>query len=192
MKKYIVYDFDNTIYNGDSSIDFFLFCCRRHPSCLKILPGFLISALRYRCGQKTKEEMKSSYFRFLSYIPHLENELETFSEIHICRIKSFYRNKNHEQDIIISASPEFLLKPICKLLGVPVLIASEVDCKTGEFLGKNCYGEEKWNRLCQMFGESVEIEQFYSDSDEDLPLARRAKKAWKVHKSDITEWHSIS
>ena len=29
MNNIWVYDFDNTIYDGDSSVDFFLFCLRK-------------------------------------------------------------------------------------------------------------------------------------------------------------------
>ena len=31
-----VYDFDGTIYDGDSTVDFTRFCLRRHPGVLEI------------------------------------------------------------------------------------------------------------------------------------------------------------
>ena len=33
-----VYDFDGTIYDGDSTVDFWLYCLRRKPSLLRFLP----------------------------------------------------------------------------------------------------------------------------------------------------------
>ena len=33
-----IYDFDGTIYNGDSTIDFWLFTLKRHPSALLMIP----------------------------------------------------------------------------------------------------------------------------------------------------------
>ena len=36
-----VYDFDGTIYDGDSTVDLVLFCLRRHPALLTGLPGML-------------------------------------------------------------------------------------------------------------------------------------------------------
>ena len=57
----------------------------------------------------------------------------------------FYLDKKNNTDIIISASPEFLLKPVSKKLKFK-LIATKVDKKRGLFLGKNCYGKEKVKR----------------------------------------------
>ena len=37
-----VYDFDGTIYDGDSTVDFTRFCLRRHPAVLAGLPLSLI------------------------------------------------------------------------------------------------------------------------------------------------------
>ena len=36
-----VYDFDGTIYDGDSTVDFTRFCLRRHPAVLAGLPRFI-------------------------------------------------------------------------------------------------------------------------------------------------------
>ena len=35
-----VYDFDGTIYDGDSTVDFVFFCLRRHPGVIAGLPQF--------------------------------------------------------------------------------------------------------------------------------------------------------
>ncbi len=43
-----------------------------------------------------------------------------------------------EDDVIISASPEFLLRPICNRLGIRHLIASRVDARSGAYDGQNC------------------------------------------------------
>ena len=59
------------------------------------------------------------------------------------KIKSSFLKKTVESKVVISASPEFLLKPICEKININYLIASRVDIKTGVLLGKNCYGKEK-------------------------------------------------
>lgn len=45
-----VYDFDGTIYNGDSTIDFFLYALKRNPSVLRYLPkqvwGFVLYGIK--------------------------------------------------------------------------------------------------------------------------------------------------
>ena len=57
-----VYDFDGTIYDGDSTVDFSLFCLRRHPALLTALPRFLLSAARLAAGRIGLRELKSTLF----------------------------------------------------------------------------------------------------------------------------------
>ena len=88
--------------------------------------------------------------------------------------------------MIISASPEFLLKPICKKLGIKYLIASRVDPSTGMYLGENCYGEEKVRRFKKQF--DTKPEEFYSDSLSDAPMANIAEKAFLVDDDILIPW----
>ena len=53
--------------------------------------------------------------------------------------------------------------------------------------GANCNKEEKVNRLNKVL-KNYEIIEFYSDSNNDLPLARLAKEAYKVKKYNIRKW----
>ena len=52
-----VYDFDNTIYRGESSIDFFRFCLRRKPSLVRFLPIVFWKLLRYKRCRTTADEI---------------------------------------------------------------------------------------------------------------------------------------
>ena len=61
-----VYDFDGTIYNGDSTRDFFFYLLKKDFRVVKVLPGFGISALKYYFGTLTKTKMKESFYRFLT------------------------------------------------------------------------------------------------------------------------------
>ncbi|MDE6719959.1 MAG: hypothetical protein K2J68_08920 [Treponemataceae bacterium] len=58
------------------------------------------------------------------------------------------------------------------------VIASRVCKKSGALLVKNCKGKEKVRRFREEFGTNCTIENFYSDSESDLPLARLAQNAW--------------
>lgn len=46
-----VYDFDKTIYYGDSTADFYLFCLKRHKKILTLAPS-LWEAFKILCIQK--------------------------------------------------------------------------------------------------------------------------------------------
>lgn len=183
-----IYDFDKTIYDGDSTQDFFMFCVRRRPALLLKTVKVLPQAVEYcvKGGDNTK--MKEKFLGFLSEYDDIDREIELFWALHEKNIKKFYLENKKADDIIISASPEFLLEPMCKKLGV-TLIGTLADKKTGKITGLNCRREEKVKRLCEyMNGTLPKIERFYSDSLSDTPLARLAEKAYMVKGEKITDW----
>lgn len=179
-----VYDFDGTIYNGDSSIDFYLFCIKKKPlvvfkSIFKQLSGVVL----YTTKRISKEQYKERYFSFLKHIYIDDKILNDFWNAKLFRIKNWYLAQKESSDVIISASPEFLLLPICERLGVS-LIASNVDPSTGKFTGKNCYGQEKIERFNERY-PNEKIEKFYTDSKSDYPMAKTAEQAFWVNKNKI-------
>lgn len=174
-----LYDFDKTIYDGDSSTDFFFWCAMRHPSIYLNLPKMLVAGIKYKLKKCSKTEMKEVIFSFVKKVPDINKEIELFWNEHRCYIKDFYLKKDHKNDIIISASPEFLLEDICKELGVKDLIGSRVSKKTGNFTGLNCHGEEKVVRLNKKY-DNYKVKESYSDSKSDIPILKLAKKAFYV------------
>lgn len=174
-----VYDFDGTIYRGDSSVDFYVYCIVRYPWLICFLPYQILGILGYKIGLTNKEREKSAYFSFLKLLPDVKRTVEKFWRRKAGRIAVWYQRQKNGSDVVISASPEFLLRPVCGMLGLQNLIASEVDPFTGRFLGKNCYGAEKVRRFRKMFPEA-RIDLFYSDSRSDSPMAAMAEKAYIV------------
>lgn len=182
MKKTIVLDFDGTIYRGDSSVDFFLFVLRRHPKAIKKLPAFFFAALAFLFHKCSKEHLKERFFAIVSAVPALNREVSAFWDVNEKKIYPWYQMREHGEDVIISASPEFLIEPIGQRLGVRAVIATKVAPDTGAFLSKNCHGAEKVTRFRDVYGDDS-IEEFYFDSLSDLPLAKRSKAAYRVAKS---------
>lgn len=182
-----IYDFDKTIYGGDSTVDFFRFVLARHLRVLGCVPKILFTAIKYKCGKCTKKRFKEVFFCFLPKLSDVDAEVEEFWRLKSKKIMSWYLNIKRKDDIIISASPNFLLEPICKKLDVS-LIATLMDKNTGEIIGENCKGEEKVRRLEERFGKP-EIESFYSDSLSDLPLAKISDRAYLVKGKKISDWH---
>ena len=183
-----IYDFDKTIYDGDSTAAFIKYCAGRYPKAYITIIPTLWSFFLYVLGVYTKTQFKEKMYRFLRYVPDAEKAAEDFWESHEDGILEYYRKQHREDDIIISASPEFLLRPICKRLGVSRLIASQVDSSTGKYTGENCWGEEKVTRLKDKYG-ITECDEFYSDSFSDTPLAEIAGSAYIVRKNKLTPWN---
>lgn len=182
-----VYDFDGTIYRGDSSIDFYAFCLLRRPWLVVYLPYQLWMILLYKLGICNKEQEKSAYFSFLKSVPDVVSEVKLFWQSHIKCMEPWYLKQKSEDDVIISASPDFLLKSICSTLGVDNLLASQVDASNGRFLSKNCYGEEKVKRFYERFPDG-RIDNFYSDSTSDEPLANEADSAFLIVNGKMKTW----
>ena len=125
-------------------------------------------------------------YKFLRYCD-IQKDINDFWNINIDKIKPFYKNQQQKDDVIISASPEFLLAPICKTLKINYLMASVVDEHTGKYSGINCHGEEKVRRYREMFGDT-KIYEFYSDSYSDTPLAKISEKAFIVKGNRLLDW----
>ncbi|AWK50025.1 polysaccharide biosynthesis protein GtrA [Clostridium beijerinckii] len=182
-----VYDFDKTIYDGDSTIDFYLFSLKRKPSLLKYFPIQIYGFIRYIFGNYTKLQFKEKFYSFLKGLDNIDHMINVFWNEKQFKIKEWYLFNKRDSDLVISASPEFLLKPICKKIGIEKLIASKVNKYTGICEAENCYGEEKVIELKKQF-PNVKIESFYSDSLSDEPLSKIAKKSYIVSQTKIIEW----
>lgn len=182
-----IYDFDGTIYKGDSTIDFYEFVLRRHPKVLLSLPKQSMGFFKYKLGKSTLTQFKESFFSFLDKIEDCEREIQLFWDEATINIENWYIGIKKSDDLVISASPEFLIAEACKRLGIREPIATVCDARTGKISGDNCKGSEKLRRYREVYGEEP-IDSFFSDSLSDLPLASIAKKAFFVKDSSISEW----
>ncbi|MBQ7573932.1 MAG: HAD-IB family phosphatase [Clostridia bacterium] len=178
-----VYDFDKTIYSGDSTANFYKHCLKKYKSILKTVPGMLFAFLLYNLNIYTLTQFKEKMYKFLTCVPDIDKEVELFWNKNMQKIKPYYLSQKRDDDVIISASPEFLLIPICEKLGVGKLMASRVDKHTGKYEGENCRDTEKVRRFYE-WDSHAKIDTFYSDSLSDTPLANEAEKAFIVSKND--------
>ena len=182
-----VYDFDGTIFKGDSTAAFYLYSLRRHPLLVRFFPRQAKGLILYVLKKIDKTAFKEYFYSFLKGID-APSEVTRFWDCSESRIYAWYKAQQQADDVIISASPEFLLKPICTRLGIRHLLASRVDARTGLYSGINCRDHEKVRRFREIFGDAP-IDCFYSDSEADLPLARLAAKAFFARRGIIRPWN---
>ena len=190
MKNIIVYDFDKTIYNGETSTDFMLFFLKRNPRYIIRLCNVLYSLFYYKKDLKKSKEI---FFRILKgiNIEFLKEEINEFWKVKKDKIFSWVydeileNKKVADELILISATPSIFLEKISKELGFDRLLATEFENTTKLFdskiKGPNCKGEEKVNRLNEYI-DNYTILKFYSDSMSDKPLFDLANEKIFINK----------
>lgn len=181
-----VYDFDKTIYDGDSSVDFLLYVYKKHPTLWRFVFIQLLAAVKYKLKITDKTTMKTTIYTYFTGLKDIDAEIDAFWKVHEHKIKKWYLDQRKDDDVIISASPEFLLKPVCDRMNVR-LIASDVDKHSGKNLRKNCFGDQKPIRFEELYSLE-DIDEFYSDSYSDDPMAKLAKRSFLVTGNKITDW----
>lgn len=181
------YDFDGTIYNGDSGVDFVKFAFSKKPllvfchlfKCVK-------PAVQYKLGKIDFKTIKSKVFSFVSKIENLEEMTVAFAKKNKHKIKKYYPNNKKEDDLIISASLDFYLLPLCKEIGLNNVMCTKYDVKNGLIIGENCKGPEKVRRFEEVYGQDAIIENAYGDSNGDIQLLNRAQKGFMIVKEEVT------
>lgn len=182
-----VYDFDKTISVRDSTEQFVLFCLRHHPHCRRYIPRIAAAGLSYAFRRRNKTQMKEEILSFLAALDDVDATLEAFWDRNIGAMHRWYAERQQPDDVVVSASPEFLLRPACIRLGIRHLIASRADPHTGAFDGLNCHGAEKVLRFRALY-PTDSVEEFYSDSLSDSPLASLARRAYLVQGETLAAW----
>ena len=178
-----VYDFDGTIYDGDSTADFVLFCLRRHPDMVKSLPAIAGAALSLAMKKSSLTQFKSALFGQMVRRMDLEAEADAFWKDMKTRAKLgpwFFDTPRDLPIVIASASPEFELRHAAKILGVRTLIGTRADVNTGELYGKNCKGAVKIERIREEIGEFTVRAMYTDDVKADAPLLAMAEEKYLV------------
>lgn len=181
------YDFDKTIYKGDSSTDFFFYMIFSRPYLLLFVPYFLIVFALYGMKILKKKKFKECVFFFVPLYSNIDKIVDKFWARNANKLMKWYPpQKQDENDIIVSASLLFIIKPVLEMLNIKNYIATNYNVKTGKIYGDNCYGEAKVNEFKRVYPKA-KLEAFYSDSLSDLPMMKLAKKAYLVNGETVTE-----
>lgn len=185
-----VFDFDNTIYDGESGGDLFLYFLKKDPKGVaKYAPKFLEGFLKYKRGKMTIDDILNDYGiivkEYCKKVEDIYGEFEKFWDINQANVKNFYYKMQDENDVIVSACPECLLKIICDRIGIKNYIGSDIDPITGH-IGGLCYKEKKVDYYRAAYGDT-EIDELYTDSMSDKPLMDISKNVFMVDGEIVTQ-----
>ena len=70
-----IYDFDGTIYNGDSLIDFWIFTMRQYPRALLFLPYQIILSILFLVKIKSPKKLKEAFLLPLNFLDDHQQQL---------------------------------------------------------------------------------------------------------------------
>lgn len=183
-----VFDFDNTLYRGESAVDFALFMIKHNHKIILWLPTIFWNLLKYKLCLVSRKKMEQTINDFLQIILQDETELRKlaaqFWQKNERKLNTQLIRKITADDAIISAGPDFLLQTIQKRLGTSHLICSEVDYQTKRILHLN-FGENKVRRYHEIYGHQP-IDSFYTDSYNDKAMMDISHCVYLVKKGKAT------
>ena len=173
-----VYDFDGTIYPTDCTIGFGFWCMNRHPKLwFTFFPKMIVTLIRRKTGKIPEYLLQRKLFSFLTLVDDFDVQIERYWDKNEKKIAPWYLKQKRDDDLIISASPSCIIEPIANRLGVNFM-ATEFDREFGVFTNNLMYAKEKAKYIFDHGFPT--IENFYSDSLADTPLALCAEKAYLV------------
>lgn len=204
-----IFDLDNTLIGGDSDHLWGQFVCEQ---------GLVDSAAFAARNDQFYEDYKSgqldiqAYLRFAlaplkgrdpEVLAHWHRQFMTskIEPIMLPKARQLIANHRDRRDqlLVITATNEFITRPIAEALGIPDILACEAEVVdgyyTGEPSGTPSYHEGKVVRLEEWLrGRDISLQgaYFYSDSHNDLPLLRQVDKPIAVDPDETLLAHAQS
>ena len=179
-----VFDFDGTIYDGDSTVDFLKYVFSKKPLILIcILPHLFLTGLKAAAGRFSLTRFKSGLFSVLARHISLEEEANRFWEMEKTKNKLgrwFLERERALPVVIASASPDFELEAAARILLPDLLVCTRCDPATGRLIGVNCKSSEKIRRIREEWGEYTVHAMYTDDVRADAPLLALAEEKYLV------------
>ena len=177
-----IYDFDGTICYKDCTLAFWKYCILKNPLILLLLPIQGIGACLYSLKLTKKTNW---FFIFLRFINVDNITIKNFVDKHEKYICNWYFAQKQPTDVIVSASPEFLIKEFCSRLGVSC-VASQVDIETGKSYKPVCKGKEKVKQFRELYPDA-QVLSSYGNSESDKYIMEEGKHAYLVQNFSCTD-----
>jgi len=184
-----IFDLDNTLLAGDSDHAFGEFLCENNLVDVKSYQAKNNAFFQDYCAGKLDIEAYQNFCQKIlaqTDLATLDKWQNQFMKEKIYKmilskaidLLNEHRRQNH-RILIITATNEFIARPIANLLQVNDIIACQCGMKndryTGKLVGVASFAAGKITRLnewLKITGETLENAYFYSDSHNDLPLLK--------------------
>ena len=186
MTRIAVFDFDGTITRRDTLIEFIRYAkgsLSLYWGLLLHLPWLVLMKLHLCDNGRTKERVFSWSFKGTSLEQFNKLGRQFFDAqadklLYTHAVQTILQHKQQgDKVVILSASIENWVLPFASALQADALLGTQAEVQngilTGRFATKNCYGQEKVNRLKQWLHANAITDGFviaYGDSRGDKEL----------------------
>ena len=187
MRKIAVFDFDGTLTTRDTLLEFIRYARGTMSFAMGFLrysPLLVLMKLRLYPNYQAKQKVFSYFFKGMR-IEEFDTLCQQFATTHrhLLRLQGVEAIEKAEAEgtevMIISASIDNWVQPFfpsVQVLGTQIEVVEGI--LTGRFLTKNCYGQEKVNRLLEVYPDRKDYHlTAYGDSRGDRELLAYADEA---------------
>ena len=193
-----VLDFDGTMVRGDAFFALLIFVFARHPRLWWRSFRLAQAVLFFALGKRSNAQLKTLFIReVIAPLPsrHLEEALRNFvSQFRSSRLRPDVRERirrwkgEGNRVILLSASPDFLVRPLVDGLGLDAVLATPTEAdEDGRLTGVLPRGNYRSRRkvevlreYCSFHGPFDEVQAF-TDHHSDIPLLEYADRGVLVH-----------
>ncbi|THV59021.1 MULTISPECIES: HAD family hydrolase [Chryseobacterium] len=188
MKKLYCFDFDGTLTYKDTMFMYLKFydSTKYRIQFLRHVPLFILLKLKLAETEKVKKSFIGSILRGQTQ-EKIEQKSKQFFEQHYPKIVrenalDFIKNidRNNTQSLLVTASLDIWVKPFAEELKME-LVSTRAEFKngvfTGNFVGKNCNGNEKLVRIKEEINDSRYDKIIaFGDTSGDRPMLKWANE----------------
>ncbi|KAA0128648.1 haloacid dehalogenase-like hydrolase [Chryseobacterium sp. SN22] len=188
MKKLYCFDFDGTLTYKDTMFMYLKFYdpTKFRLQFLKHVPLFVLLKLRLAETEKVKKSFIGSILKGQTQ-EKIEKKSRQFFEVHYPKIVrenalDFIKNIDREntQSLLVTASLDIWARPFAEAFSMK-LLATQAEFKngvfTGNFIGKNCNGNEKLARIqTEIKGKKYDKIIAFGDTSGDKPMLKWANE----------------
>ncbi|MBP5430709.1 haloacid dehalogenase-like hydrolase [Ruminococcus sp.] len=182
-----VFDFDNTLYHGESSVDLALYMIKTNRKIIKYLPSIFFNLIKYKLCTVDKRKMVRVVNNFMRNALRDKNELfdavDGFWKENRRKLDRRMLKRIDKDDVIITAGPDFLIYGIRDILNTDNIICSSIDPDKMKVRYLN-FGANKAKRYKELYGDKS-IDCFYTDSFNDKALMDISERVFIVKKGRL-------
>lgn len=124
--SHLIIGIKRQIYDGESLVDFFSFCIKKKKRLILKLPTVLYAAILYKLNRLSIEKLYYLVSKLskvaLNNKTNIDNFVNEFWVLNKHKLKKDFLDMINPEDIIITASPDILIKDIAQELKILLVL----------------------------------------------------------------------